>query len=118
MIVILLTNLSMALFRAPTVALLGDLFPSAQRSTTNGIINLMGGIGALIAPFAFGSVVLLAAISMVLLYVKEPETKPESVKAQESAGYLTYVKDFLSSANKSGFYILMAILCWFLGWNA
>jgi len=43
MIAILLTNLSMALFRSPTIALLGDLFPSQQRSTANGIINLMGG---------------------------------------------------------------------------
>ena len=44
MFAILLTNISMALFRAPTVALLGDLFPSQQRSTANGIINLMGGL--------------------------------------------------------------------------
>src|SRR5512139_2423849 len=73
MIAILLTNLSMALFRSPTIALLGDLFPSAQRSTANGIINLMGGLGAIaaflvggalyamgkVAPFVFGSIVLL-----------------------------------------------------------
>ena len=33
MIAILLTNVSMALFRSPTIALLGDLFPPEQRST-------------------------------------------------------------------------------------
>src|SRR5690554_1091268 len=49
MFAILLTNLSMALFRAPTIALLGDLFPSHQRSMANGIINLMGGIGSILA---------------------------------------------------------------------
>ena len=78
MFAILLTNLSMALFRSPTIALLGDLFPSSQRSTANGIINLMGGIGAILAflvggmlyklgritPFIFGSLVMLAAITL------------------------------------------------------
>ncbi|MGW8251203.1 MAG: MFS transporter, partial [Anaerolineales bacterium] len=91
MVAILLTNLSMALFRAPTIALLGDLFPSSQRSTANGVINLMGGLGAIaafliggalyslgrISPFVFGGVVMLVAITVVLLFVREPQLPPE-----------------------------------------
>ncbi|MGD8620620.1 MAG: MFS transporter, partial [Anaerolineales bacterium] len=78
MFAILLTNLGMALFRSPTIALLGDLFPPEQRSTANGVINLMGGLGAIVAflgggalyalgritPFLFGSAVLIAAITV------------------------------------------------------
>jgi maltose/moltooligosaccharide transporter len=97
MFAILLTNLSMALFRAPTIALLGDLFPSHQRSTANGIINLMGGLGAILAfvvggllyklgrvtPFAFGSLVMLAAITLVILLVRE--TRLHKSKTKEAA---------------------------------
>jgi MFS family permease len=124
----------MALFRAPTVALLGDLFPSSQRSTANGIINLMGGIGAIlaflvggilykvgqIAPFVFGSLVMLAGITLVLLFVREPETL-ESDQEQEPGteqGFIENIKEVVSSADSSGLYILLAILCWFLGFNA
>jgi len=46
---ILITNVGMALFRSPTVAWLGDLFKPEQRSQANGVINLMGGVGGLLA---------------------------------------------------------------------
>ncbi len=41
--------LSMALWRTPVVALMPDITPSKFRSQANGIINLMGGLGAIIA---------------------------------------------------------------------
>lgn len=132
MLALLLTNLSMALFRAPTVALLGDLFPSKQRSTANGIINLMGGIGAIlallvggilysqsrIAPFAFGSITMLTAIAVVLLFVKEPKLEDESEEVEHRGKFIDNIKAVVQSANRSGLMILLAILCWFLGWNA
>jgi len=133
MIAILLTNVSMALFRSPTIALLGDLFPSAQRSTANGIINLMGGLGAIaaflvggalyamgrIAPFAFGSLVLLAAMSVVLLFVKEP---PRDQVVEDTAdakgGFIQHLRQVVTASDRSGLYVLLAILCWFMGFNA
>ena len=132
MVALLLTNMSMALFRAPTVALLGDLFPSRQRSTANGIINLMGGIGAIlallvggilysqarIAPFAFGSVVMLTAIAVVLLFVNEPKAEAEREDAETGGNFFDNMKEVVKSADRSGLMILLAILCWFLGWNA
>lgn len=132
MIAILLTNLSMALFRAPTVALLGDLFPSSQRSTANGVINLMGGLGAIaafliggalysmgrISPFVFGSVVMLIAISVVLLFVREPELPPAEDKDERGAGFLANLREVFSASDRSGLMILLAILCWFMGYNA
>jgi MFS family permease len=132
MFAILFTNIGMALFRAPTIALLGDLFPSQQRSTANGIINLMGGLGAIaafliggylydlgrITPFIFGSLILLAAISVVLLFVREPESPPESESEDVGRGFIANLREVLGASDRSGLLILLAILCWFLGFNA
>jgi MFS family permease len=133
MITILLTNLSMALFRAPTVALLGDLFPSHQRSTANGVINLMGGIGSIlaflvggvlyslgrIAPFAFGAIVMLAAITLVVLFVREPVVIGQEKKEEQAEGGLfNRIGEIVRSPDRSGLLILLAILFWFVGFNA
>jgi MFS family permease len=138
MLMILLTNLGMALFRSPTVALLGDLFPSHQRSTANGVINLMGGLGGVLAyglggllyslgritPFVFGSIVMLTSIALVILFVREP--RPEELAKEGSrpaekgakAGFFTHLSEVLTASDRSGLLILLAILFWFLGFNA
>jgi MFS family permease len=132
MFAILLTNIGMALFRSPTVALLGDLFPPEQRSTANGVINLMGGLAAVMAflvggqlyklgripPFVFGSLVLLAAILAVLLLVKEPKIPQPKVKKPPGASFVANLREVLTSQNRSGIMVLLAILCWFIGFNA
>lgn len=132
MFVVLLTNLSMALFRSPTVALLGDLFPASQRSTANGIINLMGGIGAILAflvggalyalgritPFVFGALVMLAAISTVVIFVREPQSAAQPEAQKPSSGVWQNLREVLQNSDRSGLYILLAILFWFMGYNA
>jgi maltose/moltooligosaccharide transporter len=132
MFAILLTNIGMALFRAPTIALLGDLFPAHQRSTANGVINLMGGLGAIVAfviggrlyelgritPFVFGSVLLLIAIGVVLLFVREPQMPKQSEKEATGNGFLANLGEVMRSSDRSGLLILLAILFWFLGFNA
>jgi len=86
---VLCTNIGLALFRAPTVSLMGDLFPPHQRSTANSILNVMGGIGAILAlvgggllyqygrawPFIFGSGVMSLAVLLLLLTIHEPQKK-------------------------------------------
>jgi len=131
MLAVLAANVGMALFRSPTVALLGDLYPSEQRSTANGIINLMGGVGAILAfliggrlyqmgripPFAFGAVVMLVAVGLVILFIREPELPARS----ESAAAGTFresLQQVLQASNRSGLLILLALLCWFIGYNA
>lgn len=137
MITILLTNLAMALFRSPTIALLGDLFPSHQRSTANGIINLMGGLGGVLAyglggllyslgritPFAFGSIVMLTSIILVMFFVREPrpeevEAKAEPGEKKNNGGFFAHLSEVFRASDRSGLFILLAILCWFLGFNA
>lgn len=132
MFAILLTNIGMALFRAPTIALLGDLFPSQQRSTANGVINLMGGLGAIaafliggwlyamgrITPFVFGSAVMLLAMGVVLLFVREPKLQKEGAFEEAGGGFVANLNEVMSAKDRSGLLILLAILCWFLGFNA
>jgi maltose/moltooligosaccharide transporter len=132
MFAILITNIGMALFRAPTIALLGDLFPAHQRSTANGVINLMGGLAAIVAfliggylyrlgritPFVFGSVILLVAISVVLLFVREPKAVSEPAKEDTGRGFFANLGEVLNASDRSGLLILLAILCWFMGFNA
>ncbi len=132
MVFILITNFGMALFRSPTVAWLGDLFTADQRSQANGIINLMGGLGAAVAllgggilfdkmgraaPFIVGAMIMVIALIVALIFVKEPEkiqTKAEEVKTT----VLQNLKSVWSGEDKSGIYILLAILFWFMGYEA
>ena len=130
---ILGTNIGMALFRSPTVAFLGDLFPAKQRSKANGVINLMGGLGGAAAllgggalykmgvplPFIVGAGVMIIAMIIVLIFVKEP--KPEEVKQdqqQDSTGLIDNLKEIWGESDRRGVTILLAIFFWFVGWNA
>lgn len=128
---ILGTNIGMALFRSPTVAYLGDLYPAEQRSKANGVINLMGGVGGAIAlfgggalfklgvplPFIVGALLLLIAIGVVLAFVREPEA-PEVTNEVAAPGVWDSLRDVSRGDNPNGMYILLAIFCWFIAWNA
>ncbi|MCI0398474.1 MAG: MFS transporter [Chloroflexi bacterium] len=128
---ILITNLGMALFRSPTVAWLGDLFDPEDRSQANGIINLMGGVGGLLAfvgggwlfdnagrsaPFIFGAGMLVVAAAVAVWLVKEPGeiAAPE----RDTAGVLANLRLAWSDPNKSALFVLLAILLWFMAFNA
>ncbi|WP_151733080.1 SLC45 family MFS transporter ['Paenibacillus yunnanensis' Narsing Rao et al. 2020] len=50
----MMMNLAMSLYRSPTVALMPDITPDAQRTKANGLINFMGGVGSILA-FGAGS---------------------------------------------------------------
>jgi maltose/moltooligosaccharide transporter len=49
LLLLLVLNAFMSVVRAPGLALLGDLFAPAERSKANGVINLLGGLGAVTA---------------------------------------------------------------------
>jgi MFS family permease len=129
---ILITNFGMALFRSPTVSWLGDLFMPNDRSKANGIINLMGGIGALLAffgggylfnnfgraaPFIGGAILLVAAMAVALIGVKEPEKIDKEEQAKDD-GVLANLRAAWQNPDKSGLYVLLGILLWFMAFNA
>jgi len=128
---ILITNFGMALFRSPTAAWLGDLFKSGDRSKVNGIINLMGGIGGLLAyfgggylfvtyersaPFIGGAVTTFLALLTVLLFIKEPERI--SIEKTEKVNVFLNFRMLFKNPDKSSLYVLLGILLWFMGFSA
>ncbi|MDO5733811.1 MAG: MFS transporter [Eubacteriales bacterium] len=131
MTMIIAFNFFMSLWRSPVIALMPDLTPPALRSKANGLINLMGGIGAIIAffiggrlalhdssnrlSFLMGSITMLLSLLMLMLFVKEPsslELKRE-VKSK-SKNKISLSRSELNSLVK----ILAAIFFWFAAYNA
>ncbi len=128
---ILGTNIGMAIFRSPTIAYLGDLFQPGDRSKANGVINLMGGLGGAVAlfgggalyklgvplPFIVGAGIMLLAILVVVLVVREPAELDPGIDLPET-GLLKSIRSVLSGSDRSPVMILVAIFFWFVGWNA
>lgn len=105
----------MSLWRAPVVALMPDLTPPELRSEGNAIINLMGGLGAIIGmvvgtiatviytavtgtkidssneelifPYVFliGALVMLIGMLVVLTKVKEPDSRVKALAEKNMA---------------------------------
>ncbi len=120
--------LSMAFWRTPVVALMPDITPSKFRSQANGIINLMGGLGTIIAslvgstlyeinvnfPFWMGSALVLVAAVLVFIFIKEPKQFED---AQKQPNMFQSLKEISTGKDKSGLRILLAIFFWFLAYS-
>lgn len=123
--------LSMAFWRTPVIALMPDITPSQYRSQANGIINFMGGLGALISffigsklyrmneafPFWLGSVLVILSAIMVFIFIKEPKDY-KNVSKEETPDIIKSIKLVLQDEEKSPLRILIAIFCWFVSYNA
>lgn len=134
--------LMMTLFRSPTVALMPDLTPETRRSQANGIVNFMGGVGALITlfllsplydqdqamPFYIGGAVLLVVIIVLTLYLRKlyassPESVNEasSTSAEEPALKALFKETRQIFSYKEHFlirYALLAIFFWFIAFSS
>jgi len=125
--------LAMAAFRTPLIALMPDITPSPFRSKANGIINLMGGVGALLAtfggavlygfsiaaPFWVGAILLIVSALVVFWAIKEPNTS-DAVSDEEGRWWdtLKEVGAIPSEERRSLALLLAAIFAWFVGYNA
>jgi len=121
--------LSMAIWRTPVVALMPDITPSKFRSQANGIINFMGGLGAIIAfllgsslykqnpnfPFWMGSGLVILAAVLVFIFIKEPKEYQESEKQPDLFASL---REVWRDSDKSALRLFLAIFFWFVGYNA
>ncbi len=121
--------ISMAMWRTPVVALMPDITPSDKRSQANGIINFMGGIGAIISflggsilykmnpafPFWMGSALVIVAAVLVFIFIKEPQDFDGTKK---QPGMLESLKEVIADNDKSALRLLFAIFFWFLGYTA
>ncbi|WP_337099979.1 SLC45 family MFS transporter [Paenibacillus sp. YIM B09110] len=121
-----LMNLSMSLYRSPTVALMPDITPDGKRSQANGIINFMGGIGALLAffvgskmydadqslPFLSSAAVTILCLFILIKVIKEKRDTIAYIPA-ESREKLS----FKSELNRPTVFLLGAIFFWFLSYQ-
>jgi MFS family permease len=127
--IVMCFNIMMSIYRAPTVALMPDLTPSPLRSKANGIINFMGGFGALLAYFVgsriydynkhmpFMGTSILMIISILILYKTIREPSAPALKDEESSGIISAFNEILTEKDKSALFILFAIFFWFIGYQ-
>ena len=146
MAVLLVTLVSMSIFRSPAVALMPDVTIKPLRSKANAVINLMGTFGGILvlalgivfgtgkAPKAMmsytlfftviGAVMLLALVAF-LLTVREPKFVREMEEESKRYGIDDGEEDDGSGSRKlskgefaSLLLILASVVLWFFGYNA
>ena len=127
-------------YRNPAVALMPDVTPKPLRSGANGIINLVGYIGAVIAgalamflkteetylySFLIASAFLIIAVVILIITINENkilvEVESDMKKGEELSSSLEEVTEDkpLSKSDKKNMWILLiAILFWFISFNA
>ena len=135
---------SMGFYRSQAVSLMPDFVRPENRSKGNAIINLMGGFGVAIG---YGMSILLGIVGLQLLFliisfimvfallvlfwrIKEKDSysyqlilemegkEGEKIKKEKSTlGLIESVKDIAGEEDKSMIFILLAIFCWFIGYQ-
>jgi len=144
LVFMLLFGTSMGFYRAQAVSLMPDFVRPENRSKGNAIINLMGGFGVAIG---YGMSILLGVVGLQTLFliisfimviallvllwrikekdsysyqlILETETKAgEKIKKEKTTpGLIESVKDIAGEEDKSTLFILLAIFCWFIGYQ-
>jgi maltose/moltooligosaccharide transporter len=121
-----LMNLSMSLYRSPTVALMPDITQDSKRTQANGIINFMGGIGSILAfaggsflyekhsslPFLSASVLTLICLVILVYVIKEKRDAISYTPAEEKTAV-----SFKGQWNRPTIFLLGAIFFWFLSYQ-
>jgi len=129
MAVIIIFTFVMSAWRTPVVALMPDITPGPLRSQANGIVNLLGGVGTLIAflvggilfrvggfplPFLMSAIMMILALAVLVLFVREPKQAYEPEEKDKKAEIKKLGKD----EKKSLLLILLGVFFWFTGYNA
>jgi maltose/moltooligosaccharide transporter len=123
--------LAMAVFRTPVIALMPDLTPSPLRSKANGVINLMGGLGGVMAflagaalykmyrplPFWVAGALTMIAVLILFWKVKEPK-ELVGASSREGIGVFRGVREIPHESARSLVLLILAIFFWFVGYNA
>lgn len=136
----------MQCYRSPAVALMPDITPKPLRSSANGIINLVGYIGAILGgvlamifkkhegdvfsltylwPFLISSICMLFAMIFLTIKIKEPKLLQQNKEAIEFGEKFSQSVDEIkenSKLTKNNFInllvILFAVFFWFMSFNA
>ncbi len=128
-IFLVLTNLSMSIFRSPVITLMPDITYKENRSKANGIINFMGGIGAVIAyfigsklwdmdekyPFYLAAILMMVSFIVLFMFIKEKRDVIEYEKSDERVGLIEGIRATNNSRNV--IMLLLAICSWFIAYQ-
>lgn len=127
--------LAMTLYRAPVIALMPDHTPVAKRSTANGIINLMGGVGGLLAffilaplydlwtkyPFLLGAALLIGAFVFLFFSADRHPAYTTAITEGEEAStlgtLLSEVRQLGQPHYRTARFILLAIFLYSIGFS-
>lgn len=135
---LMLTLIAISTYRSPAVALMPDVTPKPLRSKANGIINLMGALGAIFSLVVisvlvpaqgkpnyfplFAIVGGLMAVSVVILYMTIKEKKiaaeMEAFADSEEDDEEDRGKKMAGPVKRSFILILASIFFWFMSYNA
>ncbi|KAB3534794.1 SLC45 family MFS transporter [Alkaliphilus pronyensis] len=129
-IILFFFNLSMSIYRAPTVALMPDITPAPLRSKANGIINFMGGLASVLvlsvgaylyswnpnAPFIGTAILMIIALAVLFFTIKEPNVGVNTAE-EEKVNITGTLREIVKSEDKTVMYVLMAIFFWFVGYQ-
>ncbi len=120
-------NIFIATARTPLVALIQDLFASGLRSQASGIINFMGGIGAVVGyllfpslyalqkeiPFLIASLIIIITGAWLVISIKESkDNQIEETRRNLFSELVGILK------NKKLLNVYLVIFTYFLGFNA
>lgn len=138
-VALLFVLLAMSTYRSPAVALMPDVTPKPLRSQANGIINLMGAVGAIFALalisllvpetgkpdyfpiFAWVGGLMIVAVVILYFTIKENKIAKEmqAYEDPEEADEEVKSSGVMSPAVKRSFFlILVSIFFWFFSYNA
>ncbi|WP_368502996.1 MFS transporter [Alkalihalophilus sp. As8PL] len=127
--------LAMTLYRAPVISLMPDHTAPERRSLANGYINLMGGIGAIVAlfglsqlyqvnstyPFIVASILLMSAFLLLFRsvdrhppYTTNTNNEQEEVQARRSV--TRGLAELFLKKHRGQAFILFAIFVYFIGY--
>ena len=146
-VILALLLVAMGTYRSPAVALMPDVTPKPLRSRANAIINLMGAVGGIIylaiaavmypnskvlgqehvnyGPlFVIVSLIMAAAVLVLLITIKEPKLAEENRKLEAEHPEWNLAEDDGSGnevlppeVKKSLGFLLASIALWFIGYN-
>ena len=142
-IALLLTLMSMSIFRSPAVSLMPDVTPKPLRSKGNAIINLMGAVGTISAlalvmflvgegetpnyqPL-FSAVAVIMVLSLIVVLTKVDENKlvAERIAIEKEYGIADEEDEDESGdaklpkdVKKSLIFLLLSVSFWYMAYNA
>jgi MFS family permease len=119
----------MAIFRAPTVALMPDVTPGPLRSKANGIINFMGGFATFLVlmggsylyrmnrnlPFVLTALLMFISLFLLVKFIKEPKVR--EVNDEEPVKVIESIRRIKKDPDSTTKYVLLAIFFWFVGYQ-